>query len=168
MRWLAPLPNQGSAASVFYTSSPVSVLSASARSSRNRCRQRARMFLDHSFRRPRGHSSQDICHGVDYYQCTVPLAPGPPGVNFPSSDSFSPGTAASDVAVGEFESPLIDSWEDAHADRSDPINRNRTARNATRSFTRRTYVCICLMQAAVSDRFCSEEHRKNRHQVSRF
>jgi hypothetical protein len=64
------------------------------------------------------------------YQCTVPLAPGPPGVNFPSSDTFSPGTAAPDVAVGEAESLLDESSDEAHAESIDPITKRRTARRA--------------------------------------
>jgi hypothetical protein len=102
------------------------------------------------------------------YQCTVPLAPGPPGVNFPSSDTFSPGTVVSDVAVGELESLLIESPDDAQADSSEPITRNRTARSAMRSFTAERYVRTYLMQAAVSGRFCGEARHGNRSQVARY
>jgi hypothetical protein len=70
-----------------------------------------------------------------YYQCTLPLAPGPPGVNFPSSDIFSPGTGVPDVADWETESPPIVSSDDAQAASSDAIARSRTARSAKRSLT---------------------------------
>src|SRR5262249_39637831 len=91
---------------------------------------------------------------------TLPLAPGPPGVNFPSSDIFSPGTAEPDVADGEVESSLIASSE-AQAESSDATTKNRTARSAKRSLTRRTYLYRYLMQPAVSHRFCSDEHRQD-------
>jgi hypothetical protein len=92
--------------------------------------------------------------GVDY-QRTLPLAPGPPGVNFPSSDVFSPGTGVPDVAAWEPKSPLIESSDDAHAESSDATTRNRTTLSAKCFFTRRTYLGGCLMQAAASDRFGS-------------
>jgi hypothetical protein len=95
------------------------------------------------------------------YQCTLPLAPGAPGVNFPSSDTFSPGTVVADVAVGELESLLIESPDDAQPDTSEPISRSRTVRDAMRSFTAERYVRTNLMQAAASDRFCGDvRHRK--------
>jgi hypothetical protein len=72
--------------------------------------------------------------GVDY-QCTLPLAPGPPGVNFPSSEIFSPGTGVPDAADVETESPPIESSDDAQAESSDATDKNRTARSANRSLT---------------------------------
>jgi 23S rRNA (adenine2503-C2)-methyltransferase len=52
------------------------------------------------------------------------------------------------VADGETDRPLIAS-SDAQAESSDAITRNRTARSAEQSITRRTYLCRCLKQAAV-------------------
>jgi hypothetical protein len=75
--------------------------------------------------------SQDAPSYVDY-QCTLPLAPGPPGVNFPSSDIFSPGTGVPDAADSETGSPLIAS-SDAQAESSDAITKSTTAHNAKRS-----------------------------------
>src|SRR5262249_18595201 len=103
-----------------------------------------------------------------YYQCTVPLAPGAPGVKLPSSDFFSPGTGVPDVADGETEAPLIPSSDDAQAESSNAMTNNKTGSTAQRSFTRRTDLCKGLMQAAVSGRFCSEERRQDRYQISRF
>jgi hypothetical protein len=61
-----------------------------------------------------------------------------------------------DVADGEVESLIASS--DTQAESSDATTKNRTARSAKRLLTRRTYLYRCLMQAAVSDRFCSDEH----------
>jgi hypothetical protein len=71
--------------------------------------------------------------GVDY-QCTLPLAPGPPGVNAPSSDIFSPGTGVPDVLDMEVEPSLIAS-SDAQAESSDATARNRIAHSAKRLLT---------------------------------
>jgi hypothetical protein len=72
------------------------------------------------------------------YQWTLPLAPGPPGVNFPSSDILSPGTGVPDVADWETESSLIESSDVAQAESTDATAKNRTVRSAKRSFTPRT------------------------------
>jgi hypothetical protein len=157
MHWPAPLPNQERAASAFCAASPLSVLSAAARSSRNLRQVTAPKLFGSRFSAATK-PSHDVPHHTDY-QCTVPLAPGPPGVNFPSSDVFSPGTGVPDVADWETESPLAASSDDAQAESSNATTTNRTARSAKRSFTGRTYLCGCLMQAAVSGRFRSEERR---------
>ena len=72
--------------------------------------------------------------GAVFYQCTVPLAPGPPGVNFPSSDVFSPGTGVPDAADSVVESLLIESC-DAHAESSNAMTRTRTPYTVNRSLT---------------------------------
>ena len=155
MRSLARPPNQERMASAF-CALWLSVLRASAPSSRNLCPRNdaESLWLD-----ARSTSGKTFL-GVDH-QRTLPLAPGPPGVNFPSSDVFSPGTGVPEEADWETESPLIES-SDAHAESSDATSKNRTTRSAKRSFTRRTYLYRCLMQAAVSDRFCGEERQQNR------
>ncbi len=175
MSWRAPLPNQAKSASASCTSLPLSVLSALARSSRNLCRG----IIPKAFRRTAAKRRANFARNCERaaqrsaatvgYQCTVPLAPGPPGLNFPSSDTLSPGTGVPAAAPGESESPpLNESSEDAHADSSDAITRNRTALSATRFFTRRTYPRRYLMQAAGSHRFSSEERQQDRYQISRF
>ena len=72
-----------------------------------------------------------------------------------------------EVAAWEPESLLIESPEVAQAERSDATTRTRTAlSDAKRCFTRRTYLWRCLMQGAVSGRFCSEEGGQVRSQIS--
>jgi len=135
VRWRARPPNQERAASAFCASSPLSFLSALVGSSRNLCRGRTpKGFRGHVHSTATKPPSLEARHGV-HYQCTVPLAPGLPGVNFPSSDIFSPGTGVPDVADWETESPLIESSDDAQAGSSDATTRNRSARSAKRSFT---------------------------------
>jgi hypothetical protein len=139
-----------------FCASLLSVLGASAPSSRNLCQKNDAESLQLYARSTSGKTFL----GVDH-QRTLPLAPGPPGVNFPSSDVFSPGTGVPDVAAWEPESPLIESSDDEHAESSDATTRNRTTLSANRFFTRRTYLGRCLMQAAVSDRFGSGERQQN-------
>jgi hypothetical protein len=153
VRWRVRPPSLERAASALRSSSPLSVLRALARSSGNLCRRTNSEPLGVMF-----HSMTAKPDLRVNYQCTDPLAPGPPGVNFPSSDIFSPGTGSPEVADGVLESP-IESPDEAQAASSDASTRNRTARSAKRSFTRRTYLCRCLMQAAVSGRFCGEKRR---------
>src|ERR1700741_2592746 len=127
----------------------LSVLGASAPSSRNLCQKDAESLWLYA-RSTSGKTFLSVDH-----QCTLPLAPGPPGVNFPSSDVLSPGTGVPDVAAWEPESLLIESSDDAHAESSDATIRNKTTLSARRFFTQQTYLGRCLMQAAVSDRFGS-------------
>src|SRR6266513_2992970 len=85
------------------------------------------------------------------------------------SSDLSPGTGVPDAADSETELLLVESWDVAQAESSEVTTRsNRTARSAERFFTQRTYLCRCLMQAAVSGRFCGEERRPSRSQISRF
>ena len=89
----------------------------------------------HTLLRGTGPAVQRSAGTEKNHQRTLPLAPGPPGVNLPSSDIFSPGTGVPDVAGEEAESPLIESSDVAQAESSDATTRNRTAHSVKRSFT---------------------------------
>src|SRR5205807_9145416 len=127
-------PNQRLLASAFLAST-LSVLRCPPRSSRictvdgSLCGARRRFYSQAPTAPPRDRRLK-----VKNHQCTLPLAPGPPGVNLPSSDVFSPGTGVPDVADEEAESPLIESSDVAQAESSDATTKNITAHSAKRSF----------------------------------
>jgi hypothetical protein len=66
------------------------------------------------------------------HQCTLALDPPAPGVTRPSSDIFSPGTVPVD---GEADSLVVGSWEDAQAESSNAITKNKAVHIAKRWFT---------------------------------
>lgn len=135
--WLVRPPNQGQVGSALCKSSPLSVSSAPLRSSRNLSQgMTPREAFHHVFTTARNGPSPVDGPGDVSYQCTLPLAPGPPGVNFPSSDIFSPGTGVPDAADSLIESPppLVES-SDAHAESSHAITSSRTPYTVKRSLT---------------------------------
>jgi hypothetical protein len=69
------------------------------------------------------------------HQRTLPLDPGLPGANLPSSGILSPGTGVPDAAGWELDSVLIESSYDAQEESNNAITKNKAAQTSKRSLT---------------------------------
>jgi len=69
------------------------------------------------------------------HQRTLPLDPGPPGANLPSSGTLSPGTGVPDAADWESDSLLSESSDHAQEESSNASTKSKVAHTPKRSLT---------------------------------